>query len=479
MKYFILTLGCQMNKSDSERISTVLEGMGYQPGREEEADLIGIVACSVRQKAIDKVYTKIYKWNRMKTGRNLVTFLTGCILPADRKKFDKLFDLVFSTNELPGLPDMLRQYGVVTSFSSALWSGPAIKKETSEAFPSLADIARDRLEPEEGKDHRTIMDRLWEIRPTYHSGFEAFVPIQNGCDKFCTFCAVPYTRGREVSRSSRDILEEVRKLMEKGYKSITLLGQNVNSYGKDRPDTELSFAGLLEEIGKLGEETGSRCWVYFTSPHPRDMKQEVIDMIGRYRCLAEQIHLPLQSGDNDILRRMNRKHTVEEYGRIVEYIRRTLPGATLFTDIIVGFPGETDAQFENTRKALRQFRYNMAYIAVYSPRPGTVSARWKDDIPMAVKKERLHILTDDLEQTALEGTEALLEREVIILVTGKDRKAEYLDGHTEGRINVRFHSPDVSLIGRFVRVKITSVTPFSVEGKLIEVEEEAWTGAVK
>ena len=467
-----------MNKSDSERIRTVLENMGYHSGSEEEADLIGVVACSVRQKAIDRVYSKIYKWNRMKANRNLVTFLTGCVLPADKKKFGKLFDLVFTTNELPDMPDMLRQYGVVTSFTTSLWSGSKTHKH-HEAFPPLTEIARDKQTPGNRQDGRTIMDRLWKIRPTYHSEFEAFVPIQNGCNKFCTFCAVPYTRGREVSRSSHEILDEIRMLMEHGYKSITLLGQNVNSYGKDRPDTELSFAGLLEEIGKLCENYGNKCWVYFTSPHPRDMKYEVIDVISRYCCLARQIHLPLQSGDDEILRRMNRKHTVEDYRKIIQYIRHKLPEATLFTDIIVGFPGETDTQFENTRKALAEFQFNMAYIAIYSPRPGTVSTRWKDDIPMSVKKTRLHTLTDDLEKTALKWTKELLDREVTILVTGKDRKAEYLDGHTEGRINVRFHSPDISLIGRFVRVRITSVIPFSVEGKLIEVEEKAWTSPVK
>ncbi len=477
MRYYLLTLGCQMNKSDSERIRTVLEEMGYRPAEEEEADLIGVIACSVRQKAIDKVYARIYKWNRMKSKRSLVTFLTGCVLPADRKNFDKLFDLVFTTNELPELPGMLRQYGVVTSYSSTL-RGTGVNTGKSD-FPELTDIARDHHKNPEGKDKRNIMDRLWEIQPTYHSDFEAFVPIQNGCDKFCTFCAVPYTRGREVSRSSREILDEVYRLMERKYKSVTLLGQNVNSYGKDKPGQELSFAGLLEEIGKLGERFGNRCWVYFTSPHPRDMKPEVIDVISRYACLAKQIHLPLQSGDDEVLQRMNRKHTLADYREIVHYIRRKLPEATLFTDIIVGFPGETESQFEHTREALNEFMYNMAYIAIYSPRPGTVSARWHDDVPADVKKDRLHRLTADLEKTALQGTLPLLNRKVIVLVTAKDRKAGYLAGHTEGRINVRFPSYDVSLIGRFVSVQITSVTPFSIEGELTNVMEEKWTTAVE
>ena len=203
-----------MNQSDSERIRSVIEKYGYQMTEsEEEADLIGIVACSVRQKAIDKVYSKISKWNKWKNERPLVTFVSGCILPADEAKFLKLFDLVFRMNELPDLPDMLQQCGVATEFST-----------------------RHLLDNLERQDERTD---FWQVDPTYSSGFEAFVPIQNGCDKFCSFCAVPYTRGREVSRASADILAEVERLVAQDIKSITLLGQNVNSYGLDRQGEEL------------------------------------------------------------------------------------------------------------------------------------------------------------------------------------------------------------------------------------------------
>jgi len=324
------------------------------------------------------------------------------------------------------------------------------------------------------------MDRLWQIKPTYHSAFEAYVPIQNGCDKFCTFCAVPYTRGREVSRPAREILEEVRYLVDHNYKSITLLGQNVNSYGKDKIGEEPGFAELLEEIGKIGQKCGRKLWVYFTSPHPQDMKPEVIDVIARYDSLAKQIHLPLQSGDDQILKRMNRKHTVDDYRKIVYYIRRKLPETTLFTDIIVGFPGETKEQFENTRKALLEFDYNMAYIAMYSPRPGTVSAKWENNIPSKEKKERLHRLTKDLEITSHHYTDRLIGKDVFVLVTGKDRKAEYLAGHTEGKINVRFPSADLTLIGRFVKVHITTSAAFSVEGEIMKIlEEKEWLQTVK
>ncbi len=462
-----------MNISDSERLTTVLEKMGYvRTENEAEADLLGVIACSVRQKAIDKVYGKIHRWNRMKEKKALITFLTGCVLPADKERFLKLFDLVFSTNEIPALPDMLSQYGITTPYSSRTQGdvpGPSPRKED---FPSLVKIARERREG----DDRSILDRLWEIEPSYHSPFEAFIPIQNGCDKFCTYCAVPFTRGREVSRPSGEVLEEVRMLVERGYRSITLLGQNVNSYGLDKKGKELTFASLLDEIGKICDAAGRRIWVYFTSPHPRDMGEDVVDVIAAHPSLAKQIHLPLQSGDDEVLRRMNRKHTEEDYRKIVRYIRERLPGATLFTDIIVGFPGETEEQFRNTLGIFREIRFNMAYIAMYSPRPGTVSARWKDDVPHEVKRERLHRLTEELERGALEATSRMLGREVPILVTGKDRKHGFLAGHTEGRIPVRFASPaaDTSFIGEFITVRITSVTPFSMEGELIRVEEEKW-----
>ena len=456
--FYILTLGCQMNKSDSERVRTVLEGMGYvATDREEEAGILGILACSVRQKAIDKVYTRIHKWNRMKENRNVITFLTGCILPADREKFLKLFDLVFTMNDLADFPNLLSQYGVATPWSlrdRIQTADRELKPETS-AQPELS-----------AEDNRSVMDRFWQIQPTYHSPFEAFVPIQNGCDKFCTFCAVPYTRGREVSRPSEEILAEVAGLIEKDYKTITLLGQNVNSYGLDRPGQERSFAALLEEIGKMGLASDKKFWVYFTSPHPRDMKPEVIDTIARFPHLAKQIHLPLQSGDDHILRRMNRKHSVEDYAHIVEMIREKIPQATLFTDIIV-----EEEHFEHTRSAMHRFRFNMAYIAAYSQRPGAVSARWKDTVPQKIKKERLHKLTHDLEEVALAHTQKMVGTRVPVLVTGTDRKAGYLSAMTEGRIIVRFPATDTSLVGTFTEVYITQATPFSVEGEQVTVAE--------
>jgi tRNA-2-methylthio-N6-dimethylallyladenosine synthase len=428
-----------MNLSDGERAKKVIESMGYRwTDNEEEAHLLGILSCSVRQKAIDKVYSRISVWNKRKNNRNLVTFVSGCILEADREKFLKLFDLVFPTEEMHDLPDMIARYGVVTPMS--------------------------KHQPED----MAHIYQFWKIDPTYQSNFEAYVPIQNGCDKFCTYCAVPYTRGREVSRPSEEILEEVYNLVNAGFKSITLLGQNVNSYGLDKKGEEISFAELLKKIGEFGDKSAHEFWVYFTSPHPRDMTEDVIETIAQYKCLAKQIHLPLQSGDDHILIRMNRKHNTERYAKIVSNIRTKISEATLFTDIIVGFPGETEEHFENTRKVVRETGFNMAYIACYSPRPGATSARWEDDISLKVKKERLHILTEDLKEYTLEFNNKYIGKELKLLVYGPDRKQGFLSGYTEGKIGVRFASTDNSLIGNIVTLKITKATPFALEGELIE-----------
>ena len=458
MKYCLVPFGCQMNISDSERVRSILESLGYErTAVEEEADILGIVACSVRQKAIDKVYTRIHKWNTWKAERSLTTFITGCVLPADREKFVDRFDLMFTINELPKLPEMIRQHGLVT---------PASLRVAENAMRGPAVTANDVPTPDPRKDY-------WKIAPHYSSSFEAYIPIQNGCDKFCTFCAVPYTRGREVSRPSEEILAEIQRLVDAGYKSLTLLGQNVNSYGMDRNGNEMSFPALLREIGEIGRDQagdgGDQFWVYFTSPHPKDMTDEAIDVIGEYDCLAKQIHLPIQSGDDKLLLRMKRNYGVDGYRRTVEKIRSTIPEATLFTDIIVGFTGETEEQFENTRTAMREFQFNMAYIAMYSPRPGAASARWDDDVPHEEKRRRLHELSGELQEMSLVRNQRLIGTERTILVDGTDRKDGYLTGKTEGRLIVRFASTDESLIGRFVTVRIDTAAPLSMEGSFIGV----------
>jgi len=444
MKYHLITLGCQMNLSDSERVIAVLENMGYvHTENEEEADLLGMLACSVRQKPIDKVYNKISQWNRWKNTRNLITFISGCILPADKEKFLKSFDLIFQMSELAQLPQMIREYGVVT---------PAGLKAQQPVMPKNEHIAQ-----------------MWHIKPKYQSTYEAFVPIQNGCDKFCTFCAVPYTRGREVSRPSVEIIDEVRHLVNQGYKSITLLGQNVNSYGLDKNEEEINFTELLRKIGEFGKVSGQEFWVYFTSPHPHDMNREVIEAIAAYDCLAKQIHLPMQSGDERVLIKMNRRNSMDKYRRIVSDIRELLPQATLFTDIIVGFTSEGEKEFQNTVSAMNEFRFNMAYIAMYSPRPGAASFRWENEVAIEDKKDRLHRLSEVLKIHSRAYNETLVGKTIPVLINGTDCKTGFSTGLTEGKINVRLDQFDIALMGQIVDVKITSAANFSMSGELQEV----------
>lgn len=466
-----------MNISDGERVQQVLDKMGFTPtDSEEEASLLGVIACSVRQKAIDKVYTKINKWNKWRQKKSLITFVSGCVLPADKEQFLKTFDMVFPMSELPDLPQMISQYGVVTQAGMRpLDKGlEEIESQKEKSDPQMEGLQLTATVPSIGNPQNSLLksdssiEDFWHIKPKYGSGFEAFIPIQNGCDKFCTYCAVPYTRGREVSRPSSEILTELKQLVADGFKSITLLGQNVNSYGLDKKGDELSFAGLLDSIGAYGNSIDQDFWLYFTSPHPRDMTRDVIEVIAKYDCLAKQIHLPVQSGDDEVLVRMNRKHSMSKYREIVTDIRELIPQATVFTDIIVGFTGETEAQFEHTIDIMKEFKYNMAYIAQYSPRPGAASSRWADDIPKEVKKERYHRLTGELMKHSLEYNKKLIGQTYKVLVRGKDRKSGYLSALTEGRLIIRFASTDEALIGQYVYVKIDSATAFSMEGQMVE-----------
>lgn len=438
MKYHIVVLGCQMNISDSQRVKTVLDGLGYNHcDNEDEADILGVIACSVRQKAIDKVYSRIHKWNKMKSksNRNVLTFLSGCVLEDDEKKFLKTFDFVFKMGDLEKLPEMINTYGIAT--------GSSLNN-----YNNLTDF--------------------WQIDPTYSSEYEAYVPIQNGCNNFCSYCAVPYTRGRELSRPSKDIINEVKSLVNKGYKQITLLGQNVNSYGSDKKGEEITFPELLETIGQYGDNQDYEFLLYFTAPHPKDFTEELLHIINRYKCLANWIHFPIQSGDNNVLERMNRNYTIEKYGESVKKIKDILPAATLFTDIIVGFSEETEEEFLNTKKAMEEYEYNMAYIACYSPRPGAQSHKWEDSVSQDEKKRRLHILSEVMLETSYKYNKELIGTTQRIFINGIDRKEEYYQGITEGRVVTRVKKEDKNILGKYVNLRITEVTPMSIEGELVE-----------
>lgn len=478
MKYHIVQLGCQMNISDGERVQKALDDMGFEvTDNEEEANVLGVIACSVRQKGIDKVYSRVSKWNKWKKKKNLITFVSGCVLPSDKEQFLKLFDMVFNMSDLTELPTMISQYGIVSPAGMQTLD-PGLKdldyEKSSGINPAgftLSDVKYENKKTSSTLVKNENIEEFWHITPKYGSGFEAYIPIQNGCDKFCTYCAVPYTRGREVSRPSSEILKELENLVNLGYKSITLLGQNVNSYGLDKNGDEMDFAQLLETIGKYGDNSNHKFWLYFTSPHPQDMGDDVLEVIAKYKCLAKQIHIPVQSGDDAVLKNMNRNHSLEKYRSIIHSIWRILPEATIFTDIIVGFTGETDEQFQNTKKIMAEFKYNMAYIAQYSVRPGAVSSKWEDTVDKETKKKRFHELTEELVKYSLEYNKKMIGKTYKVLVRGKDRKQGYLSSLTEGKLIVRFASADESLIGKYVQVKITSAVAFSTEGEIIDTSQ--------
>jgi len=341
-----------MNKSDSERIAAVLESVGYQPASViNGANLIVVNMCSVRQSAVDRVYGLIPKFKQLKInlpagGPKLKTILTGCILEKDKKKFKKEFDFVLNVKNLANWPKLL-----------------GIKKN----LPEIGDYL--------------------EIKPKRQSNFLAFIPVSNGCNNSCTYCAVPFTRGPLVCRQHKAILKEVKEAVKKGYREIWLLGQNVNDY-QSPIDASVNFPKLLRRVNDIPGNFRIR----FVSSHPKDFSDELIETIAESEKVAKCLHLPVQSGDDKILEKMRRPYTVSQYENLVRKIRRIIPEINLSTDVIVGFPGETKKQFENTLKLFKKIKFNMAYIAKYSPRPGTAAIQMKDNVPLSEKKKREKIL---------------------------------------------------------------------------------------
>jgi len=452
-----------MNKSDSERIATILEKIGYKSAsRENEADLILINMCSVRQSAVDRVYGLIQKLKNLKTKKpGLKTILTGCILKEDKRKFKKGFDLILNIKNLPKWPNLL--------------------------VPNSHDRALYELE-------------YLNIQPKYQTNFRAFVPIMTGCNNFCSFCVVPYTRGREVSRPAKDILCEVKNLIERGAnpirnaisngaREIWLLGQNVNSYqsiGKNssaaasaKADKIVKFHDLLKMINEIP----GNFWIRFTSPHPKDFSDELINTMAKCQRVTPYLNLPVQSGDDEILKKMNRPYTVNQYKDLVKKIRDKFAlireglerGVAISTDIIVGFPGETKKQFENTVKLFKEIKFDMAYIAEYSPRPGTAAEKLKDDVPKKEKERRYKILTEVLKETALENNKKFVGKEIEVLIErqGIRNKKQVYFGKTRTYKTVKIqldpkpYTLNANLIGNFVKVKIIDALPWGLKGKLI------------
>ncbi|MGB9743166.1 MAG: tRNA (N6-isopentenyl adenosine(37)-C2)-methylthiotransferase MiaB [Minisyncoccales bacterium] len=354
MKYFIITFGCQMNKSDSERIASILESKGYQPASKiNEADLIVVNMCSVRQSAVDRVYGLTQKLKNLKNKKQkLKTVLTGCILKEDRKNFAKIFDFILDIKEL------------------SYW--PKIIKNKPDALFCYG---------------KSMRHNYFRIEPKYQNKSLAFVPISTGCNNFCSYCVVPFTRGPLVCRPHQEILKEIKKLIKNGYKEIWLLGQNVNDYVSSA-NPKINFVQLIKKIDALPGQFR----FFFTSPHPKNFSDKLINALAQCKKFGQYLNLPVQSGDDKILKKMNRNYSVKEYKNLVKKIREKIPMIKLSTDVIVGFPGETKQQFQNTVKLFKEIKFDNAYIAKYSPRSGTAAAKLKDSVSLTEKKHREAIL---------------------------------------------------------------------------------------
>ncbi len=416
-KYFIITFGCQMNKSDSERIASLLELMGYKPAQKiNRADLIVVNMCSIRQSAVDRVYGKIFDFAKLKTQNSkLKTVLTGCILKKDRQKFAQKFNLILNIKDL------------------TKWPLPLIMSD------------------------RTLLEENYlNIKPKYQTQFSASIPISNGCNNFCSYCVVPFTRGPLVCRDHRKILKEVRKVIKNGTKEIWLLGQNVDDY----QSREINFAKLLKMVNDIPGDF----WIRFTSSHPNYFSDELIKTIGECEKVTPYLNLPVQSGDNKILKKMNRPYTVARYKKLVKRIRKEIPGIALSTDIIVGFPGETKKQFENTKKLFKEIKYDMAYIAQYSPRQGTAALKLEDNVSQKEKNRREKVLTKILEKTALENNKKYIGKIINILPT--KHKNGFLTGKSFHYKTVKLKGKK-DLIGKFIKVKIIDALPWGLKGKLL------------
>ena len=402
--YRIITYGCQANRSDSERVASLLESIGYELA-DNNPDLVVVNVCSIRQAAVDRAWSKVEKISSSGTK----TILTGCILAHDRKIAAEKADLVLDIKDLAKWPEALGTIGKLNV-----------------------------------KDY-------FGIHPKYENRFSAHIPIITGCDNFCTYCVVPYTRGREKSRPFEEIIKETERAINDGCKEIWLLGQNVNSYKDETSD----FSQLLKKIESISGEF----WFSFLSPHPKDLNKNVLDIMCSSKKMLKYLNLPVQSGDDLILKRMNRPYTVSEYRRSVKMVIETIPEITLSTDVIIGFPGETERAFNNTARLFEDLKFDMAYISKYSPRPGTPSFKMKDDIPHSEKSRRLKILTEILAKTALEKNKKIEGKDELVLVQSK--ADGLLIGRTRGYKAVRFNGPD-DLIGSFINVKIDKVIPWGL-----------------
>lgn len=436
-KYFLRTYGCQMNVHDSEELKYYLEALGYEVcDTLEDADIVVLNTCAIRENAKDKVFGYLGRCKHLKKEKpNLIIAIAGCLMQQPSEideimKNHKYIDIVIGTHNLSELPDL-------------------IEKANEQNTQNIEVYSNSDIVPENVKYNRD-------------SKISAWINIIYGCDKFCTYCIVPFTRGRERSRKMESILEEVKSLKEEGYQEITLLGQNVNAYGKDL-DTDYDFATLLENVAKIGIPR-----IRFVTSHPWNFTDEMIDVIAKYENIMPYIHLPIQSGSNEILKKMNRRYTIDEYKHLFDSIKKKIKNVSVTTDIIVGFPGETEEDFQKTLDIVNYCKFDGAYTFIFSPRVGTAAALMKDDTEMMVKEERLQRLNELVNKYSLEANQKLINKTVPVLVIGeseKDHNKVY--GYTDTMKLVNIEG-DKDLIGKIVPVLIQDAKSFSLDGTYVK-----------
>ncbi len=433
-KYKLMTYGCQGNEADSETMRGIIERLGFtETDAETSADIIILNTCAIRENAENRIFGELGRLKQYKrTNPDLILGVAGC-MPQEEKVVDKLLksypyvDLIFGTHNIHKLPEYLE---------TALYG----KERVVEVF----------------SDEGQIVENLPRIRDHLH---KAYVNIMYGCDEFCTYCIVPYTRGKERSRDPKHIIDEVNTLAEAGYQEVTLLGQNVNSYGRDFTDKAYRFADLLEDLNKT-----SLPRLRFTTSHPKDFDEATVKVLAKGGNLMPHIHLPVQSGSDSVLKKMNRKYTKASYLELVKTIYKYIPEASITTDIIVGFPGETEADFEQTLDLVRQSRFEGAFTFVFSAREGTPAAKYADHTDIKTKKARLQTLNQIINDGYLLGNQRFEGKVVNVLVDGVSKNnPEILAGYTEHNKLVNFKG-DKTLIGKIVPVQIDEAKTWFLKG---------------
>lgn len=435
--YLMKTYGCQGNLADSEKMAGILEAMGYQETQDDSvADVIIFNTCAIRENAENRVFGELGRIKNLKTiKKDLLMIICGCMSQEEKvvnmiaSKYPQV-DIVIGTHNIALLGEYI--YEAYTKNSRII-----------EVFSKEGEIY------EEVPMKRASSRRAW-------------VNIMYGCDEFCTYCIVPYTRGKERSRHPQEVIDEVKELVKEGYVDITLLGQNVNAYGKDFVDIKYSFANLLEDLSKTGIPR-----IRYTTSHPRDLDLETIKVMGKYPNIMPHLHLPVQSGSNTVLKRMNRKYTKEEYLEKVSWLREYVPGISLTTDIIVGFPNESDEDFLETLDLVEKAGFEGAFTFIYSKREGTPAASFPDSISDEVKKERLLQLNEKINEGFLKGNLRFENQVLDVLVEGYSEKdPTMLTGYTPHEKLVNFEGTS-DLIGKVVKVKITKAYSWHLRGELV------------